>query len=45
MDGRIASFVERDADQSERERLTEEVRSLSEFPDPDFADPNSVRPD
>jgi hypothetical protein len=38
MDGRTASFVERSADQSERERLAEPL-------DPDFVDPNSVGPD
>ena len=45
MDGRSASLVERDADQSERERLAEEARSLAEPLDPDFVDPNTIGPD
>ena len=45
MDGRTASLVERDADQSERERLAEEARSMTEPLDPDFVDPNEVGPD
>jgi transposase InsO family protein len=45
MDGRAASLVERGADQSERERLAEEARSLTEPLDPDFVDPSTVGPD
>ena len=45
MDGRAASLVERGTDQSERERLAEEARSLTEPLDPDFVDPNTVGPD
>ena len=45
MDGRTASLADRDEDQSERERLAEEARSLTEPLDPDFVDPNEVGPD
>ena len=45
MDGRVASLVERDADQSERKRLAEEARWQTEPLDPDCVDPNTVGPE
>ena len=41
INGQTASLVDRDADQSERERLANEARSLTEPLDPDFVDPNT----
>ena len=44
MDGRAASLADRDEDQSERDRFTEEARSLTEPWDPDGIDPTTTEP-
>ena len=44
LDGRRASVSDREAIESERERLVVEAQSLPSHVDPDFIDPRTVQP-